>query len=377
VLAVAIVALIVRPPGPAATPSPSPTAARTGPPVPVATSTAPTDTQVVKEYRWPGPMTSGTYRTAFAWDLGFDFLISVPDAWTAEDIEVMRGDSVSLSVQLVDNLYADPCTAALRTPALGPGLADLAGAVPSAPGVTTATNPTRGERSGFEALEMEYTAVLPDCGGDTPRLWAHRADRIAASGAHGQPWMPVRAGTHRLQIVDVAGTRLVIDAWSAPDATELERSDLDAVAQSLRILAPPPTISEGACTFSIWSPADGRTLDAPYQVTMVGSKFSALGPVPVDENGNELTPGPPAAQLDVRAETLEGPGTSTTAGRPSISYILPLDRLDGGFSTSSTVNGFGGSVIFDGPGTWYVRVDVSGIGCLLQFPVQVLPPAAA
>ena len=366
--AVALTVLVVaRPPGDrpgaSAVPSAAPSASAAGTPGPSAASN-----DAFLDYFWPGSLQAGTYATAFSWDVPFEVAFTVPAGWDAYDIEVTRGNRLSVSVQLVENTYVDPCeVTSFRDPATGPSVADLVASLASTEGVSWNTaRPT--SRSGFSGQVLDY-AVAPPCEGAAEgRMWSHPQDRIVP-GHLGPPWWPARPGNHRLEILDVNGLRLVIDATAGENPSEADQAELDAVLASVRILAPPPTSSLGTCSTVLRSASTGELLQPPYQLTMDGERHELNGIHP-----EPPTTALPNAQVDFVIGNLPA-GTNPPGERPTATVIPALDSLATGFGTLMPGgDGYVGSWVMDAPGTWWVGYDLP-LGCSALFEVEVRPPS--
>lgn len=349
-----------------------------GTPAPTTTTTSGTPTAVPSTrpasaflpYEWPGELAPGTYATNFTWKNPFQVAVTVPEGWQSRDIEVIKGIAMSVSVQLVDNIYPDPCSPVLGTQPIGQTVDDLVAAIQSI-GRIDVSAPVTVSRSGFDGKAFSYTPEAALCGGPEGRLWHHPEDLIDDTGHFIQPTWPLRAGTHRVEIYDVNGRRLLIDAMVPPDAMQDQIDELTGVLGSLRILAQPTARKSGACTLNVnlhGAPQAGP----PYEVTLgpaVPDELNGLIPVPFPLD-------PPLAWLDWQAPDWPGQGRGEAGGAE---LIPPTDVVNSGFSTHTEVGGPKGSVVFDAPGVWWFRISDGrpddGTGCLQQFPVIVLPAA--
>jgi hypothetical protein len=366
VLVVAVIGIVVvaMPAlGPAATPPPTGSTKPSSTPTP--TGAAPSSAAFLP-YVWPEFLEPGTYTTTMNWDLPFKVALTVPPGWQSRDIEVIKGQ-MSVSVQLVENTFVDPCARTLRDPVTGPSVADLAAAFETIKDIDS--DPPRATwRSGFDGLALTYTPARA-CEGVAGLLWTAPEEDLLPAEPKGPPNWPMRPGTHDVEILDVGGTRLLIDATAGPNPTEAASRELFGVLGSLRILLAPPAQSVGECELSL-AQSGGAPLVPPYQVVFGTGMSGLLGPVPVDEQGRPLVPGPPFAQVDIHGTFPARTGDPND--RPGIAAIAPADVANTGFATSTIVGGFQGSVLMDAPGTWWVRFVADAWGCLEQFPVGVL-----
>ncbi|HVE25363.1 MAG TPA: hypothetical protein VNC22_08165, partial [Sporichthya sp.] len=265
--------------------------------------------------------------------------------------------------QLVTNTFTDPCSNKETTPAVGPTVDDLATALVADPALRV-TAPKAVQLAGYPGVSLTYDpAEGVSCVGEDSRTWALPADRILPVGPLGPPTWPLRAGTHRVWILDINGTRLVIDASAGPTPAAPLSAEVQAVVDSVQFGPLTHPITIGACTLNIdhQSSPPGQ----PLEVT--------LGPsLPGGLNGPAPNPFPslgPVAWLNFRGEGWqEGRGSP---GGPRM--IPPPGATTTGFQTTTTVNGYAGSWVFDAPGTWWVKFTGDLSGCVRQFPVIVHP----
>ena len=124
---------------------------------------------------------------------------------------------------IVDNLYADPCATVLtpRDPAVGPTVDDLVTALADLPGLDpgTVTDATIAGRPA-KVVEIVATVDQVDCGNDG----------YALSGE-----APLHEGRTRIFVLDVDGTRLVIQAVERPALAQVQRNELQQILDSVRI----------------------------------------------------------------------------------------------------------------------------------------------
>jgi len=360
--------------------SPSPGSAAPTTSIPTTNATAPARDHLA--YTWPSALAPGTYATSFVWHVPFAIRFTVPNGWASRDIEVMKGSEpepeLSVSFQLVDNTYTGACTGISTVPPAGPSVDELARAIAGISGIAT-TTPVAASLAGQAGMYLQYDAPGSGGCGSSAKLWRLAESEILPVGPVGGVEWPLRAGAHRVWIVVYDDVRIVIDAGMAPGATSADESELQAVIDSIEFGPPVEARSIGSCAFQLIDVGTGKQLtEPPYQVRMGGVRHALRGPIPVDGQGNPLTPAPPLAQVDFIAGSFPAPagGTPLPEGwHPGAGMTPPKDSPTSGFQTNMTVNGYQGSWVFDSPGTWWAQIEGLEAGCYRQFPVEVLPPA--
>ena len=169
---------------------------------------------------------------------GVPITYTVPDGWEV-DGPIDNGPS-EVRFWLITNVYADGCEHNLLDPPLGPTVDDLASVWATLPGFT-ATTPVDITVDGYAGKRVDYivpdypTVAKPnnygrnaDCVGDTFALWAEQVRRPSF-------WAQAPGQQSRQWIVDIDGTRLVIDEWSEPGTTPEELADMDQFLASIQI----------------------------------------------------------------------------------------------------------------------------------------------
>lgn len=130
----------------------------------------------------------------------------------------------------VANLVADPCQPASGSlqPELGPTVEDLASGLAGQPS-TEASEITDVTLSGYSGKHLEYSFTGPTGGcGSLTRFQTVSGPRMAIAGEYDEVW-----------ILDVEGTRLMIDAfWFEPGVTDEELEELRKVVESIVIEVP-------------------------------------------------------------------------------------------------------------------------------------------
>ena len=224
-------------------PSVTPAAASsetTGPPpaTPTASavaSSAPTPYQDIE----PGTgLAAGTYVLHYASIGGAEqfptlaITFTVPDGWDRVRVDgVVWGGDTRLGFVVADNLYVDPCDPGqgLRNPPVGQSVDDLSRAL------TTVAGWQAGEVSedsfagfGGQHVVMTAPADISSCREESSLL-------LHTLGSPGYVPAISNDEQHELWILNVQGTRLVIDAVSMPDASPGARQGLQSVVESIHI----------------------------------------------------------------------------------------------------------------------------------------------
>jgi hypothetical protein len=161
---------------------------------------------------------------------------TVPAGWDRVQVDgVLWNDSgMRLGFAVVDNLYVDPCDPdrGLREPAIGPSVDDLARAIATVPGWDVVDEVREDEFFGFAGSRVELVgpADISSCTDDASRLFH-------AVGTPG--YVPAISDNehHDILILNVQGTRLVIDAVATNDASAADLEELRAVMESIVIQA--------------------------------------------------------------------------------------------------------------------------------------------
>jgi hypothetical protein len=204
-------------------PTSSPAASRAviSSPTPVSSGSLPESGSVI-----PG---SYTIADPFPVRLG----IEIPSGWTmwspgveARTVALYKDSpdppsGQALGFLIVDNVLADPCDSAagLMEPPVGPEPIDLAEALAAQTG-TEATEPAPVEIGGFSGVYLDYRNT-----GDGECASMQRwPGRDALNGERDQVW-----------ILDVDGTRVVIDAASFDGTSEEDLAEMRAIVESMSI----------------------------------------------------------------------------------------------------------------------------------------------
>jgi hypothetical protein len=192
------------------------------------------------------PLDAGTYRVDLdqlaGGGTGFPaFLATVPDGWhTFKGWNVYRprsgesADPVAVQFWDVDQVYGHPCQwdGTLFQP--GPTVDDLANALVDIP-QRNATKPIDVTLDGYAGKYLEWSVPSDmdfskcDADGDEHHFESWTGKGWAHNRYHQGPGQ-----VDRLWILDIDGSRIVIDAFSMPSASAEEREELLNVVQSIR-----------------------------------------------------------------------------------------------------------------------------------------------
>ena len=161
--------------------------------------------------------------------------ITLPSGWFNYDgWAISKGreaTTVFLTFWDVDRVYSTPCKWKYK-PLVDPGrrVSDLASALARQP-LRAPTKPTEVVVGGYRGEYLEWSVPtdidFEDCDEGVFESWTGRAwasDRYQQ--APGQ--------VDRIWILDVRGTRLVVDASYLPEATDHDRAELETVVKSIR-----------------------------------------------------------------------------------------------------------------------------------------------
>ena len=188
----------------------------------------------------PGPLESGQYVI----DAGFPFRVEfdVPEGWSktslGADYAVLTSHpkgapeqpptGVTLGFYTVANIFAVQCAldGAAEDPPVGPRVEDLVAAFRSWPS-DQASAATPASIDGYPGQRIELDVWTYMCPVDQMQLWQTPTGSVRTLGSEEE--------LSTLWIVDVDGKRLVIDATTYPGTTAVDRDELRAVVDSIRI----------------------------------------------------------------------------------------------------------------------------------------------
>ena len=129
----------------------------------------------------------------------------------------------------VDNGYADACAGTTLDPPIGPTVDDF---VEYLHGVQRLSVRTVREASiaGYDGTYVETVADddVSDCSYGLLSIFYNRDGGIYAR-------RPVAAAVDRMWVLDIDGRRLVVDVFSAPDATDAQVAALVKIVESMRV----------------------------------------------------------------------------------------------------------------------------------------------
>lgn len=345
-------------------PPPTPTTV----PAPTSAGESPASSSASLTYRWPRPLDAGRYATSMAWDLPFAMAFTVPAGWESRDVEVIRG-AMSVSMQLPWDLFEDPCSASSSTIDSGASTLDFAHALAAVPGLTVGT-PAATTFGGFTGTSVTYEATSVACVGESSALWSNPEWMILPVTPLGPPTWPVRAGVHRLWILEAPSVgRLVIDATAGAGATAADGAAVQAILDSIEFVPPTEARAIGACSVALTMPANPSQAVAPDGTVPMGTgTYPIKGPVSADLFG------PPYAQVDFRVSGVTGSGPPSD--RPWAKAVPPTGSTATGAATLTSAPEAGspdvvGSFLLDGPGTWWIGVSIPYANCAWQQPIRV------
>lgn len=207
-------------------------------PGPSASPVDPDEAAVQQTLRyWTGrEMPAGTYYVdePFPMRIGF----TVPAGFTGYQVVTglaglcagsCQPEIAGLDFWEIDNGYADACEGTILEPAFGPGVDDFVDYLGSLEHVTVRST-SDVTLDGYEGVYVETVADddLSDCRSGMLSLFFNRDGGLYARRA-------VAGGVDRLWVLDVEGRRLVIDAFSAPDASDTQIADLLRIAGSIHV----------------------------------------------------------------------------------------------------------------------------------------------
>jgi len=210
--------------GPGATPTPEPTA-----------TSAPTATPAAADFPQPGPVTVGRHPIKL---VGLQASIEVTTTgWISNGqwgIDMGNWGSpgsasfIFWPASAPDNVFADPCTETLLSPAPGSSAAELAAAVATIPGINLVSGPSEVTVGGYAAQLVVFT--VPEeigCAPDQFYLW----EDLDTPGAARYATQP--GETFYIWIIDVNGAIVWIDgetyAASGPDAAREVQQIVDSI----------------------------------------------------------------------------------------------------------------------------------------------------
>jgi hypothetical protein len=157
---------------------------------------------------------------------------AVPAGWKQYGWMVAKPTSsptFGLVFDYVANIYTDTCPSVLVDPPVGPTVDDLASAWANLPGfdATAAIDITV---DGFHGKQVEFT--VPDYNSED---CAYGDFKLLNAVGGGDYWAQGPNHHHKLWILDVNGTRIVIVASRFPDTSPQDRATIDEILASIQI----------------------------------------------------------------------------------------------------------------------------------------------
>jgi hypothetical protein len=165
-------------------------------------------------------------------DAKYRITMDLLDGYAAQNGVVFgTDDGQGMSAWTVGNVYAEPChwAGTLLDPPIDPSVDGFVAGLASQK-ETHSTAPTDVSLSGYTGKYMELTTptrINPaDCDGGEFRTWTHSmgGQRNTEPGQRDMLW-----------IVDVHGTRVVIDSALGPHTNQQDRADRMQMVESIRI----------------------------------------------------------------------------------------------------------------------------------------------
>jgi hypothetical protein len=171
------------------------------------------------------------------YDIGRRFTVKYPN--TAE-----RGPLLGLSVWDVGEVFRDPCHWQGQDFDPGPGVTDLVAAL-VAQKMRNATRPTDVSLAGYAGKYLELSvptdmksSTWSDFDGCDPDDAGNATFFSWLGNGLGSRYETVPGQVDRVWVLDVKGTRLVVDATYSPDTSQADRAEQEHVVESLRFDAP-------------------------------------------------------------------------------------------------------------------------------------------
>ena len=164
---------------------------------------------------------------------GAEVLLTVPANWTPGGWYVNNGADAYVAVYPVENVYSDPChwQGSLPDPPVGPSVDDLATALASQPTRdATTSDVTLGGYSG-KVVRMSVPADISfsDCDLGIFGSWSEAG--VASPSRYHQ----VPGQRDDVYILDVEGTRAIIDVSWYPNTSAAKLADIEGILGALTI----------------------------------------------------------------------------------------------------------------------------------------------
>jgi hypothetical protein len=160
---------------------------------------------------------------------GVRVVLIVPAGWEGGQFNIAKAparelpDGTNVLFRQPTSVFADPCAPELSADPIGPTVDDLAAALADLPNVTDATQADV-TISGFSGKHVSFVV---DTTGIDCVMGIYGQDAFVRAADNGQ--------REDLWILDVAGTRLVIDAATYPETSTGDRAEMQAIVDTLLI----------------------------------------------------------------------------------------------------------------------------------------------
>lgn len=149
------------------------------------------------------------------------------------------GGYLRLAFWDVRNIYAEGCQWVLVDPPVGPTVDDLVSTLANVPAyaasaaVDVTVDGYTGKQIAFTVPDFNKDECKEKSGSGVVGLWQEDGDQDVSTGPHF--WAQGSRVHNTLYILDVDGTRLLIDAYTLPDASPQVLAALDEVIASVQI----------------------------------------------------------------------------------------------------------------------------------------------
>jgi len=173
-----------------------------------------------------GPLAPGRYLYEGE---GVRVLLTVPAGWEGGEFNIAKAparelpDGTNVLFRQPTSVFADPCAPELSADPIGPTVDDFAAALADLPNVTDATQADV-TISGFSGT---YVSFVVDTTGIDCVMGIYGQDAFVRAADNGQ--------RQDLWILDVDGTRLVIDAATYPETSAGDRAEMQAIVDTLLV----------------------------------------------------------------------------------------------------------------------------------------------
>jgi hypothetical protein len=159
-------------------------------------------------------------------------LVTLPDGWSRGDWVVIK-KAAHLGLFPVANVYADPChwSGTLPEPPVGPTVEELATALVDQPmrNATAADITLDGYGGELVRMSVPEDISFADCDDGLFTSWSEAGSDAHSRYAHGPGEL------EDVNIINVEGTRVVIDAAHMPITSAADLAELEAMVASIDI----------------------------------------------------------------------------------------------------------------------------------------------